>query len=120
MIVLHYTGMPDAQGALDRMTSPESKVSAHYMVDEDGTVYRLVDESKRAWHAGRSRWRGMTDINSASVGIEISGSCSARALNGIISMTRSSVSVLNDYWASGPSTLSPHSSRRASSKPTIV
>jgi N-acetylmuramoyl-L-alanine amidase len=71
MIVLHYTGMPDAQGALDRLTSPEAKVSAHYCVDEDGTVYRLVDETKRAWHAGKSYWRGVTDINSASVGIEI-------------------------------------------------
>jgi len=58
MIVLHYTGMPDAEGALDRLTSPEAKVSAHYLVDEDGSIYRLVDESKRAWHSGRSRWRG--------------------------------------------------------------
>ncbi|MEO8548232.1 MAG: N-acetylmuramoyl-L-alanine amidase [Sphingomicrobium sp.] len=71
MIVLHYTGMPDAAGALDRLTSPEAKVSAHYMVDEDGRVFQLVDESKRAWHAGKSRWRGITDVNSASVGIEI-------------------------------------------------
>ena len=71
MIVLHYTGMPDCEGALDRLTSPKRKVSAHYCVDEDGTIYRLVDESKRAWHAGKSRWRGVTDVNSASVGIEI-------------------------------------------------
>jgi len=71
MIVLHYTGMPDAEGALDRLTSPEAKVSAHYCVDEDGAIYQLVDESMRAWHAGKSRWRGVTDVNSASVGIEI-------------------------------------------------
>jgi len=71
MIVLHYTGMPDCEGALDRLTSPEAKVSCHYLIDEDGTTYRLVDESKRAWHAGKSRWRGVTDVNSASVGIEI-------------------------------------------------
>jgi N-acetylmuramoyl-L-alanine amidase len=71
MIVLHYTGMPDCQGAIDRMTSPEAKVSAHYCIDEDGTTYCLVDEAKRAWHAGKSYWRGETDINSASVGIEI-------------------------------------------------
>ena len=71
MIVLHYTGMPTCEAALDRMTSPEAKVSAHYCVDEDGTIYRLVDEEKRAWHAGKSRWRGVTDINSASIGIEI-------------------------------------------------
>ncbi|MEO5611927.1 MAG: N-acetylmuramoyl-L-alanine amidase, partial [Sphingomicrobium sp.] len=71
MIVLHYTGMPDAEGALDRLTSPESKVSAHYLVDENGSIYRLVDEADRAWHAGKSRWRGVADVNSASVGIEI-------------------------------------------------
>ena len=71
MIVLHYTGMPDCQGALDRLTSPEAKVSAHYCIDEDGTVYQLVAEERRAWHAGRSYWRGTRDVNSASVGIEI-------------------------------------------------
>ena len=71
MIVLHYTGMPDGEAALDRMTSPEAAVSAHYMVHEDGQVVRLVDEENRAWHAGKSYWRGVTDINSASVGIEI-------------------------------------------------
>ena len=71
MIVLHYTGMPDCEGALARLCSPEAKVSAHYCVDEDGTIYRLVEESQRAWHAGKARWRGMTDVNSASIGIEI-------------------------------------------------
>ena len=71
MIVLHYTGMPDAAGALQRLTSPEAKVSSHYLVAEDGQVVRLVAEEKRAWHAGRSYWRGVTDVNSASVGIEI-------------------------------------------------
>ena len=71
MIVLHYTGMPDADGALARLTSPEAKVSAHYLVKEDGEVIQLVDEENRAWHAGKSYWRGITDVNSASVGIEI-------------------------------------------------
>ena len=71
MIVLHYTGMPTAAAALARLCDPTAKVSAHYLVDEDGTVHHLVDESKRAWHAGRSHWRGVTDVNSASVGIEI-------------------------------------------------
>lgn len=71
MIVLHYTGMPDSEGALNRLTSPDSKVSAHYLVKEDGEVIQLVDEEYRAWHAGRSYWRGITDVNSASVGIEI-------------------------------------------------
>jgi N-acetylmuramoyl-L-alanine amidase len=71
MIVLHYTGMPDAEGALNRLRSPDAKVSAHYLVDEKGEVFQLVDEEKRAWHSGRSYWRGITDVNSASVGIEI-------------------------------------------------
>jgi len=71
MIVLHYTGMADGASALARLRDPEAKVSAHYLVEEDGTVHRLVDEAKRAWHAGRSHWREITDVNSASVGIEI-------------------------------------------------
>ena len=71
MIVLHYTGMRSAQAALDRLRDPEAKVSAHYVVDEDGEVYSLVAEDKRAWHAGVSSWKGKTDINSRSVGIEI-------------------------------------------------
>ena len=71
MAVLHYTGMPDAAGALARLTDPAAKVSAHYVVAEDGQVFALVAEADRAWHAGRSWWRGVTDINSASVGIEI-------------------------------------------------
>jgi N-acetylmuramoyl-L-alanine amidase len=71
MLVLHYTGMEGAEGAISWLRNPVSKVSAHYVVAEDGQVLRLVDESKRAWHAGRSWWRGVTDINSASVGIEI-------------------------------------------------
>jgi N-acetylmuramoyl-L-alanine amidase len=71
MIVLHYTGMIDAQSAIDRLRDPEAKVSAHYCVDEDGTVLRLVDEAQRAWHAGKAHWRDIDDVNSASVGIEI-------------------------------------------------
>ena len=71
MIVLHYTGMPDAASAIQRLTSPEAKVSCHYLIAEDGQVIRMVAEEKRAWHAGASSWRGVTDVNSASVGIEI-------------------------------------------------
>jgi N-acetylmuramoyl-L-alanine amidase len=71
MLVLHYTGMPDAASALNWMCDPVSKVSAHYCVTEDGQVIRMVDESKRAWHAGVACWRGVTDINSASIGIEM-------------------------------------------------
>jgi N-acetylmuramoyl-L-alanine amidase len=71
MVVLHYTGMRTGAEALERLRDPAAEVSAHYMIDEDGTVTRLVAEDKRAWHAGRSYWRGITDVNSASVGIEL-------------------------------------------------
>ena len=71
MIVLHYTGMESAEAAIARLRDPEAKVSAHYLVDEDGRILRLVDEDKRAWHAGRSHWRRITDVNSASIGIEL-------------------------------------------------
>lgn len=71
MLVLHYTGMRDAESAIARLRDPEAKVSAHYLVAEDGTILRLVPEESRAWHAGRSFWRGITDVNSASIGIEI-------------------------------------------------
>ena len=70
-LVLHYTGMPDAAGAIQWLTTPESKVSAHYLVAEDGQIVRMVPEDKRAWHAGVSSWRGESDLNSRSVGIEI-------------------------------------------------
>ncbi|HEX7822264.1 MAG TPA: N-acetylmuramoyl-L-alanine amidase [Sphingobium sp.] len=71
MLVLHYTGMPDAPSAIQWLANPASKVSAHYVVTEEGRVVRMVDEDKRAWHAGRSHWRGVDDINSASIGIEL-------------------------------------------------
>lgn len=71
MVVLHYTGMQSAAAAIDWLANPASKVSAHYVIAEDGTVLQMVDEANRAWHAGRSWWRGTADVNSASIGIEI-------------------------------------------------
>ena len=71
MLVLHYTGMQSAAEALDRLTDAQAKVSAHWVVAEDGQIISLVDESSRAWHAGKAWWRGITDVNSASIGIEI-------------------------------------------------
>ncbi len=72
-ILLHYTATDTAERALRHLANPRAKlrVSAHYVVAADGTIYRMVDESKRAWHAGNSFWRGVTDLNSASIGIEI-------------------------------------------------
>jgi N-acetylmuramoyl-L-alanine amidase len=71
MLVFHYTGMQTALLALDRMCNLASEVSAHYMVDEDGSIWSLVEEGERAWHAGVAYWRGNTDINARSIGIEI-------------------------------------------------
>jgi N-acetylmuramoyl-L-alanine amidase len=71
MILLHYTGMPNAAEALERLCSPAGEVSAHYFVHEDGRIVQMVQESRRAWHAGAASWTGETDINSCSIGIEI-------------------------------------------------
>lgn len=71
ILVLHYTGMSTAAEALDRLTDPAAKVSAHYTIDEDGTIYAHVPEDRRAWHAGVATWRGITDVNAASIGIEL-------------------------------------------------
>ena len=70
-LVLHYTGMQTGAAALERLCDPAARVSSHYVVEEDGTVYCLVDEEKRAWHAGVSYWRGVRVLNDRSVGIEI-------------------------------------------------
>jgi N-acetylmuramoyl-L-alanine amidase len=70
-IILHYTGMAEAAKALLWLCNPLSQVSCHYFVFEDGRIFQLVPESRRAWHAGRSAWQGETDMNSASIGIEI-------------------------------------------------
>ncbi|MEM7397920.1 MAG: N-acetylmuramoyl-L-alanine amidase [Pseudomonadota bacterium] len=71
MLILHYTGMETHNAARDWLASEESKVSAHYIVDEDGTITQMVAEAERAWHAGQSFWAGEKDLNSASIGIEI-------------------------------------------------
>ncbi len=71
LVVLHYTAMESAEAALDQLCNAEMKVSAHYLIGRDGTIYHLIDEAKRAWHAGEGRWAGRPDINSRSIGIEL-------------------------------------------------
>ncbi|HUN40277.1 MAG TPA: N-acetylmuramoyl-L-alanine amidase [Acetobacteraceae bacterium] len=70
-LILHYTGMQTAQAAIDRLRDPDAHVSSHYVVDEDGAVFRLVPEARRAFHAGVSYWRGNTALNGRSIGVEI-------------------------------------------------
>ncbi|KPF62901.1 N-acetylmuramoyl-L-alanine amidase [Porphyrobacter sp. AAP60] len=71
MVVLHYTEMKPVEAAIARMCDPAASVSAHYCITEEGEVIRLVAENRRAWHAGASFWRGIPDVNSASIGIEL-------------------------------------------------
>jgi N-acetylmuramoyl-L-alanine amidase len=71
MLILHYTGMLSGAAALDRLCDPAAEVSAHYLIEEDGTVWQLVPEARRAWHAGGSSWGRQRDVNSASIGIEL-------------------------------------------------
>ena len=70
-IILHYTETENLEKAIDLLTSKKRKVSCHFVVDTDGKIYNLVSESKRAWHAGESSWKGLQDMNSRSIGIEI-------------------------------------------------
>jgi N-acetylmuramoyl-L-alanine amidase len=71
MIILHYTGMEAGPSAEEWLCDPVSEVSSHYLVNEDGSVLQMVRESDRAWHAGRGSWRGRSDVNSFSIGIEV-------------------------------------------------
>ncbi|HYI63908.1 MAG TPA: N-acetylmuramoyl-L-alanine amidase [Allosphingosinicella sp.] len=71
MVVLHYTGMEDGASAIAWLRNTESRVSCHYLIAEDGQILRMVAEENRAWHAGRSFWRGVRDVNACSIGIEI-------------------------------------------------
>jgi N-acetylmuramoyl-L-alanine amidase len=78
LVVLHYTAMDSAEAALERMCDPATEVSTHYLIGRDGAVYRLVEERRRAWHAGAGRWAGREDINSRSIGIEMDNDGTSR------------------------------------------
>ncbi|MPZ08895.1 MAG: N-acetylmuramoyl-L-alanine amidase [Kiloniellaceae bacterium] len=71
ILLLHYTGMASGAAALERLCDPAARVSAHYLIEEDGRVFQLVPESERAWHAGSAEWQGASDINARSIGIEV-------------------------------------------------
>ena len=71
MVVIHYTGMETGEGAEAWLCDPESEVSSHYLVHEDGRIVQMVRETDRAWHAGRGSWHGVADINSRSIGVEV-------------------------------------------------
>ncbi|MBT8417323.1 MAG: N-acetylmuramoyl-L-alanine amidase [Silicimonas sp.] len=71
LVVLHYTAMDDAEAAMSRLCDPECEVSAHYLVGRDGQVTRMIDEDRRAWHAGEGKWADRADVNSRSIGVEL-------------------------------------------------
>ncbi|MCF4167091.1 N-acetylmuramoyl-L-alanine amidase [Zavarzinia compransoris] len=71
ILMIHYTGMTSGAAALARLRDAAAKVSSHYLIEEDGTVFRLVAEADRAWHAGAGSWRGLGDVNARSIGIEL-------------------------------------------------
>lgn len=71
ILLIHYTGMQTAEAALERLCDPAAKVSAHYLIEENGRLWQLVDERRRAWHAGLAEWRGSSDVNGRSIGIEL-------------------------------------------------
>lgn len=71
ILLIHYTGMESAGAAIGWLCSPDSRVSCHYLIDETGRITQMVAENMRAWHAGEGQWAGQTDINSASIGIEL-------------------------------------------------
>ena len=70
-IVIHYTGMQSERACIKRLTSIKSKVSAHYLISRDGKIIRMVDEKNSAWHAGKSKWKNITNLNDQSIGIEL-------------------------------------------------
>ena len=70
-LIIHYTGMQSARVSLKRLKDPKSKVSCHYLIERNGSINRMVDDNKVAWHAGKSKWKNKTDLNKYSIGIEI-------------------------------------------------
>lgn len=109
LIVLHYTGMADAVSARARLCDPTAEVSAHWLIDERGEVIPLVDETRRAWHAGAGSWQGRDDVNSRSIGIEIANpgdrpftAAQMRALETLLTQVMA-------RWRLGPEAVIAHS-----------
>jgi N-acetylmuramoyl-L-alanine amidase len=113
ILILHYTGMATAEAAIQRLCDPAAQVSSHYVVDEQGTVYRLVAEDKRAWHAGVSFWDGHTDINSSSIGIEIANTGDQpypkAQMDAVIALSRDIVNryKIRSFYVTGHSDIAP-------------
>ncbi|RME15350.1 MAG: N-acetylmuramoyl-L-alanine amidase [Alphaproteobacteria bacterium] len=102
LVVLHYTAMQSEAAALERLCSPAHEVSAHYLVGRTGRLYQLVPEAERAWHAGAGRWRGIADVNSNSIGIELDNSGNTPFSEPLMARLELLLSNILRRWAIGP------------------
>lgn len=111
LIVLHYTAMASAEAAILRLCDPQAKVSAHYVVDEAGSLWALAGETARAWHAGVSSWRGETDVNTVSIGIELAypGEAAGPYPEPQIARLEAMLDALMARWELGPEAVLGHS-----------
>lgn len=109
LIVLHYTALPDAAASRARLCDPEHEVSAHWLIDLDGSAQALVDESRRAWHAGAGSWGSITDVNSASIGIELQNIGHAPFPEPQMAALEGLLAALFDRWSLGPRAVIGHS-----------
>lgn len=109
LIVLHYTAMNTAQAALERLSDPQHEVSAHYLIGRCGQIWQLVDEELRAWHAGAGAWGGQGDVNSRSIGIELSNSGAEPFSELLMSSLETLLSDLMARWNIPPEGVIGHS-----------
>lgn len=109
LVVLHYTAMPSFAAARDRLCDPQHEVSAHWLLDTDGTALQLVDESRRAWHAGAGAWGACQDVNSASIGIELQNPGNAPFPEPQMAALERLLSGILSRWAIAPQGVIGHS-----------
>lgn len=109
LIVLHYTAMADWCGARDWLCSPQAEVSSHYIISPQGAVVTLVDEDQRAWHAGAGSWGDVTDVNSRSIGIELSNDGFSPFAAPLMDALEGLLPVIMDRWAIPPARVIAHS-----------
>lgn len=109
IIVLHYTAMDRVNDALERLCNPATEVSSHYLIDEKGTIFLLVDEEHRAWHAGQGKWGDCEDINSSSIGIELSNSGDTPFSFFLMESLAFLVNQIMDNWSITPNNVIGHS-----------
>lgn len=102
LVVIHYTAMKSAEAARVRLCDGQAEVSAHYLVDYDGTVFSLVEEAARAWHAGAGQWGGITDVNSHSIGIELQNDGTQPFPEPQMAALEALLAAIMERWGIGP------------------